>query len=296
MEIIEIKEKQKREGNIEMKKRKKVKLKMEGRNENKGITLIALVITIIVLLILAGVSIATLTGDNGILTKATNSSVQNAHAQVYEALQLESEHYMILKNTGETKEELIKYLQNYGFINSDYTVNVQTLLGKKLQTGNGTGTTDVYKLEEIVKEASLLQKIASVQYLKIAETTNALNKKYSVVYYNAEGERTELGILKDITPEISNEITFNIESRILGTLSGTYHALKGMTWGEFIETEYNTFGLKLDTFPYSDGGHAMKVDEGGRLFYRDDYGVNDYVNSTSKIINGETYVLRGWSE
>ena len=39
---------------------------------NKGITLIALVITIIVLLILAGVTIATLTGDNGILTKAQN--------------------------------------------------------------------------------------------------------------------------------------------------------------------------------------------------------------------------------
>ena len=33
--------------------------------KQKGITLIALVITIIVLLILAGVSIATLTGDNG---------------------------------------------------------------------------------------------------------------------------------------------------------------------------------------------------------------------------------------
>ena len=36
----------------------------------KGITLIALVITIIVLLILAGVSIAMLTGDNGILSQA----------------------------------------------------------------------------------------------------------------------------------------------------------------------------------------------------------------------------------
>ena len=35
-----------------------------------GITLIALVITIIVLLILAGVSIAMLTGQNGILTQA----------------------------------------------------------------------------------------------------------------------------------------------------------------------------------------------------------------------------------
>ena len=43
---------------------------------NKGITLIALVITIIVLLILAGVSIAMLTGNNGILTQA-NSAKDN---------------------------------------------------------------------------------------------------------------------------------------------------------------------------------------------------------------------------
>lgn len=46
-----------------------------GSNRNvllknsKGITLIALVITIVVLLILASVSIAMLTGDNGILKK-----------------------------------------------------------------------------------------------------------------------------------------------------------------------------------------------------------------------------------
>lgn len=46
--------------------------------DNKGITLIALVITIIVLLILAGITIAMLTGDNGILTKASDASVQNA--------------------------------------------------------------------------------------------------------------------------------------------------------------------------------------------------------------------------
>ena len=44
---------------------------------NKGITLIALVITIIVLLILAGVTIATLTGQNGILTNATKSKEEN---------------------------------------------------------------------------------------------------------------------------------------------------------------------------------------------------------------------------
>ena len=45
---------------------------------NKGITLIALVVTIIVLLILAGVAIAMLAGQNGVINKAAESSVQNA--------------------------------------------------------------------------------------------------------------------------------------------------------------------------------------------------------------------------
>ena len=38
--------------------------------EMKGITLVALVITIVVLLILAGVSINTVLGDDGIIKKA----------------------------------------------------------------------------------------------------------------------------------------------------------------------------------------------------------------------------------
>ena len=53
---------------------------------NKGITLIALVITIIVLLILAGVSIAMLSGDNSILTRARtagkDSSIASAKEQI----------------------------------------------------------------------------------------------------------------------------------------------------------------------------------------------------------------------
>ena len=48
---------------------------------NKGITLIALVITIIVLLILAGVSIAMLTGQNGILTQANSSKSTTAKSR-----------------------------------------------------------------------------------------------------------------------------------------------------------------------------------------------------------------------
>ena len=56
--------------------------------EQKGVTLIALVITIIVLLILAGVSIAMLTGDNGILTKASSSNERNSIAQIKEDVSL----------------------------------------------------------------------------------------------------------------------------------------------------------------------------------------------------------------
>ena len=55
----------------------------------KGITLIALVITIIVLLILAGITIAMLTGENGLLTKASGSASQNSVARVKEEIMLE---------------------------------------------------------------------------------------------------------------------------------------------------------------------------------------------------------------
>lgn len=55
---------------------------------NKGITLIALIITIIVLLILAGVSIAMLTGDNGILKQAQRAKTETENAQVIEELKI----------------------------------------------------------------------------------------------------------------------------------------------------------------------------------------------------------------
>ena len=60
-------------------------MNMKGEKDknmrNKGITLIALVITIIVLLILAGVTIATLTGENGILTRANDAKTETEQAE-----------------------------------------------------------------------------------------------------------------------------------------------------------------------------------------------------------------------
>ena len=53
-------------------------------NNNKGITLLALVVTVIILLILAGVSILTLSGENGLINRAKNSNEEIRGAQVEE--------------------------------------------------------------------------------------------------------------------------------------------------------------------------------------------------------------------
>jgi len=89
----------------------KVKTKKE-----KGITLIALVITIIVLLILAAVSIATLTGQNGILSRADDAKRENEIASVKEQARLDISNYVAEKlingedstvNTPEKVQEIL---------------------------------------------------------------------------------------------------------------------------------------------------------------------------------------------
>lgn len=150
----------------------------EKFKNGKGITLIALVITIIVLLILAGVTIATLMGDNGILTKATKAQDEQADATVVEAISLAWSEYQIIINdsTGEVTESETKIAsttqvkipgeeENYlasptmsfwdflkdekGYIDENGVINVEALTGGRLSKGNGTdGVTDVYKIEK----------------------------------------------------------------------------------------------------------------------------------------------------
>ena len=59
-----------------------------AKMKEQGITLIALVITIIILLILAAVTIATLTGENGILTRASEASEKTKQASSEEQVKL----------------------------------------------------------------------------------------------------------------------------------------------------------------------------------------------------------------
>lgn len=71
--------------NLEKKKQTK-----KTKTYSNGLTLIALIITIIVLLILAGVSVATLTGKNGILTQVEKAKNETIKAEAKERIQLEA--------------------------------------------------------------------------------------------------------------------------------------------------------------------------------------------------------------
>ena len=66
----------------------KILKEKDNLKNKKGITLIALVITIIVLLILAGVSIMTLAGDNGLLTRTVGAKNKTTLAGMEEELNL----------------------------------------------------------------------------------------------------------------------------------------------------------------------------------------------------------------
>ncbi len=147
------------------------------------------------LLILAGVTIATLTGENGILTRATQAEEKQADATVKEAISLAWTEYQMMINepSGEIIENETKIAsttqvkiqgeeENYlatpsmsfwdflkdekGYIDENGVVDVEALTGGKLSKGNGTdGVTDVYKVE-------------------LDETTNS----YTLKYYKEENE------------------------------------------------------------------------------------------------------------
>ena len=75
-------------------------LKTKAFKSTKGITLIALVVTIIILLILAGVSIAMLTGNNGVLTQGKRAKEETEIAEEKEAISLAMNALKIQKQVG----------------------------------------------------------------------------------------------------------------------------------------------------------------------------------------------------
>ena len=112
---------------------------MREKNNIRGITLIALVITIIVLLILAGVSIAMLTGQNGILTQAQNAKDKTEYKNAEEKVRLAVMGAMSDDGTL-TVEKLRTDMANYGGTIEGETFPVTATVDGKSFTVNANGS------------------------------------------------------------------------------------------------------------------------------------------------------------
>ena len=120
------------------------------KERQEGITLIALVVTIVVLLILAGTSIAMLTGDNGIITNAQKSQMENTKSEVIEK--------MNMAYNAAYSEARVKMATDAGYQPSAHIAELAEVVAKEL------GVTA--KMEEV--------------------PTNAVTNNYNV-YYQANG-------------------------------------------------------------------------------------------------------------
>ena len=118
--------------------------------KEKGITLIALVITIIVLLILAGVTIATLAGNNGIITRASQAAEETRIAQVEEQVNLWKSEKEMGNTTGGTitsEDNFLQNLKDNGSVTEDEIDRTNQIIkigDTEIYYGSGSELTDIY--------------------------------------------------------------------------------------------------------------------------------------------------------
>ena len=146
--------------------------------KTNGITLIALVITIIVLLILAGVTITTLTGENGILNKADTAQVETRAATVEELVRLwkteQTADNMIGENKTQTLGQLLDKLEEDNLItqeertiiedDGEITIGNKTIIFEKLNAIDKVGN----KVNENINDDG------SINYEKLKEDLESI--------------------------------------------------------------------------------------------------------------------------
>ncbi len=115
--------------------------------KERGITLIALIITIIVLLILAAISIATLTGENGILAKAETAQRNTDIVETKEQIKLELMGTFEGEKASYTNQEVIDAVEK--ITGNKVTENTLVVKSKK---GNDIDISDLWIKEETKEE------------------------------------------------------------------------------------------------------------------------------------------------
>ena len=161
----------------------KLRIKKGKDIKQKGITLIALIVTIIVLLILAAVSIATLTGENGILTRATDAKTSTEIGDEKEKVELSAVGALAKDNGEEIKreylnDELTSYIGTEG---TDYTLSeTAPFVVKYLDSGRS------YVIDE---NGNVSEYVNIAEYVKIGDLVNYTpDDKEEDEYYDKFGE------------------------------------------------------------------------------------------------------------
>ncbi len=172
---------------------------------NKGITLIALVITIIVLLILAAVSIATLTGENGILLQANKAKEETRGANVDETIRLWKMEKESGKLTGtsasKSKDELLKELKEQKLITDEEFEKLTD--GEEVTIGSKTiSIEDIKTIVEAFKDGEI----------QVGDYVNYKNPSSGSVTVGQE----ETGYSKNQTYKVDGRTTW----RVLGLDEG----------------------------------------------------------------------------
>lgn len=234
----------------------------------KGITLIALVITIIVLLILAGISIATLTGKNGILTQAGNAKEQTEIGSEKETVEI---------------AELAVSMADRG--NNITKSNLQ----KELDKLTGENETEVIEDDKDF----IVKFIKSDRYYKV-DNRGTVNGPIEIKLDSTPGELDGLGTEENPYVIMSIEDLVSFSQKVNdGTYQENYkYVILGKTLNfksKFSYCDYTT--TQYDTYLGGDGttGLMEQLSENGKGFKP--ISVSGYMTAFNGTFDGKGYEI-----
>ena len=150
-------------------------------------------------------------GQNGIISRAQEATVIHENASVYEQLQFVVLDYQMSDVANSTETEILSKLKEDGYVNEDNTLNIERLMGRRLNTGRGRlEDGDVYVLEQREETASSVTSDVSGDlkyYLIYYGENNSTSTNLGLAF---EGKTNESIILDPNVFEITDEGTLYI--------------------------------------------------------------------------------------
>lgn len=171
---------------------------MNKIKSTKGITLISLVVTIIILLILAGVTIATLMGDNGLINKAKDAKIKTEIAGIKEEIQTDILGKQAENNGNISDDSLKAILEKYGTLSEEEKLTDKTLTTTK-------GSYEI-KVSDIFNGTTVKDSTKEPTFTTVANAPDISGFNKSNTYYVA-WDLNEVG-----TEYIPNEIQMESEN------------------------------------------------------------------------------------